>query len=41
MSARLHVKHKRAAPFSIRFSDDERARVEKRAGAMPVGAYIE
>ena len=40
MSAQVHFKRKRATPFSIRFSDDERARVEARAGAMPVGAYI-
>ena len=39
MSGRCQFKHKRATPFSIRFSDDQRARVEARAGAMPVGAY--
>jgi hypothetical protein len=40
MSAQVHFKRKRTTPFSIRFSDEERARVEARAGAMPVGAYI-
>ena len=30
----------RLPPFSIRFSPEERQRIERRAGAMPVGAYI-
>lgn len=31
---------KRAAPLSIRLSDEERAAVERKAGRMPLGAYI-
>lgn len=30
----------RAAPFSIRFTADERRRVEAAAGGLPLGAYI-
>ncbi|WP_254701955.1 plasmid mobilization relaxosome protein MobC [Roseivivax sp. THAF30] len=33
-------KRKRAAPFSIRLTDEERDAVQARAGTMPVGAYI-
>ncbi len=40
MSERVRFKRKRPAPFSIRFTDEERERVEARAGTMPVGAYI-
>ncbi|SFA88828.1 mobilisation protein (MobC) [Poseidonocella pacifica] len=40
MSGGLKFKRKRAAPFSIRFTDAERERVEAQAGKMPVGAYI-
>lgn len=31
---------KRAAPFSLRLTFEERAQIEKNAGTMPVGAYI-
>lgn len=31
---------KRAAPFSLRLTFEERAQIEKNAGSMPVGAYI-
>lgn len=31
---------KRAAPFSLRLTFEERAIVERNAGSMPVGAYI-
>lgn len=31
---------KRKAPFSIRLSFDERARLERQAGDMPLGAYV-
>lgn len=31
---------KRAAPFSLRLTFEERAQVERNAGSMPVGAYI-
>tara|TARA_R110002124_G_scaffold287174_1_gene470998 strand:- start:226 stop:606 length:381 start_codon:yes stop_codon:yes gene_type:complete len=34
------LKPKRAAPLSIRLSDEERAAVERKAGRMPLGAYI-
>lgn len=33
-------KPKRAAPLSIRLSDEERAAFERKAGRMPLGAYI-
>ena len=33
-------KAKRPAPFSIRFSEAERAAVEAAAGGMPLGSYI-
>jgi hypothetical protein len=33
-------KGKRAAPFSLRLTFEERAQIEKNAGSMPVGAYI-
>lgn len=31
---------KRPAPFSIRLSDEDRARLENEAGGAPLGAYI-
>ncbi len=31
---------KREAPFSIRLSFEERARLERQAGDMPLGAYV-
>ena len=30
----------RAAPFSLRLSEEERTRFETQAGAMPLAAYI-
>ena len=33
-------KPRRTAPLSIRLSDEERAAVERKAGRMPLGAYI-
>ena len=33
-------KTKRPAPFSIRLSEEERARLKKEAGDRPLGAYI-
>ncbi|QFT63779.1 Bacterial mobilization protein (MobC) [Roseivivax sp. THAF30] len=40
MTERVIFKRKRAAPFSIRLTDEERDAVQARAGTMPVGAYI-
>ncbi|MFQ6550669.1 hypothetical protein AADZ90_022260 [Aestuariibius sp. 2305UL40-4] len=34
------VAKKRRPSFSLRLSEDERARLEVTAGAMPLGAYI-
>ena len=34
------VKPKRPAPFSIRLSEEERARLEREAGHKPLGAHI-
>lgn len=34
------VKKKREAPFSLRFTFEERAALQKMAGDMPLGAYI-
>jgi hypothetical protein len=31
---------KRLAPFSLRLTFEERAKIESRAGNMPIGAYI-
>lgn len=33
-------RHKRPAPFSIRLSEDERARLLAEAGGTPLGSYI-
>ena len=35
-----HRGKKRAAPFSLRLTFEERAKIEANAGDMPVGAYI-
>ena len=35
-----HRGKKRAAPFSLRLTFEERAQIEANAGSMPVGAYI-
>ena len=34
------ARSKRAAPFSLRLTDDERAKLEASAGPMQLGAYI-
>lgn len=33
-------KKKRAAPLSLRLTDDERSRLERQAGGLALGAYI-
>lgn len=39
-SATPPVKPKRPSPFTIRLSDDERARLERERGALSLAAYI-
>lgn len=34
------TKPRRAAPLSLRLSDDERSRLQKQAGSLTLGAYI-
>ena len=34
------VKKRRSPPFSIRLSDDERAKLEASAGGMPIASYV-
>ena len=40
LPAPAHPRRKRLAPFSLRLSEDERARLTAEAGGAPLGAYI-
>ncbi|WP_420722489.1 plasmid mobilization protein [Hwanghaeella sp. LZ110] len=40
MSSSTDTKRKRPAPFPVRFSAEEWAQLEAKAGDMPLGAYI-
>lgn len=38
--AGVNARKNRSAPFSLRLSEEERARLEREAGSKPLGAYI-
>lgn len=40
MNGSIKTKRQRPAPFPVRFSAEERALLEAKAGDMPLGAYI-
>jgi hypothetical protein len=40
LPVRAHQRRKRDAPFSLRLTKDERARLTAEAGGAPLGAYI-